>query len=208
MPHKSKMTIPTASLIFAFLLSVAQAEPAKTTIAILGDSLTEGYGLAKDSAFPSLLEKKLQADNPNAKVINAGVSGSTSAGGVSRLEWVLKSKPNILIVALGSNDGLRGLSTKDMQNNLVKIVKAAKERNIKVLLLGMRVPPNYGKEYEKDFEAVFGKVAKQEKIPYLPFLLQDVAGRSELNLADGIHPNEKGHEILADRLYTFVKKNL
>jgi acyl-CoA thioesterase I len=200
--HKREM----ASLILAFLFSIsAHAEP---TIAILGDSLTEGYGLAKDSAFPSLLEKKLKTDSPNAKVINAGVSGSTSAGGVSRLDWVLKSKPDILIVALGSNDGLRGLSTKELQNNLLKIVKAAKERKVKVLLLGMKVPPNYGKNYDKEFEGVFERVAKLEKIPFLPFLLEDVAGRSNLNLPDGIHPNEKGHAILADRLYPFVKKNL
>ena len=193
-----------AFLIF-FLIGTAHAKP---IIAILGDSLTEGYGVAKESSYPSLLEKKLQVENPGVKIINAGVSGSTSAGGVSRLGWVLKSKPDVLVVALGANDGLRGLSVSEMKKNLVKIIQKAKEVHIKVLVLGMKVPPNYGKEYEKDFEGAFSEIAKGEKVPLFPFLLADVAGRPNLNQADGIHPNEKGHKILAEKLLPFVKKNI
>ncbi len=197
-------------LALILCISAFAAEPAKDklTIAILGDSLTEGYGLSKDSAFPSLLEKKLKPDHPNVQVINAGVSGSTSAGGLSRLNWVLKSQPQILVVALGSNDGLRGISVADMKNNLVKIVKGAREKNAKVLLLGMKLPPNYGAKFTEDFERVYNEVATELKVPLMPFLLQDVAGKAQLNLADGIHPNEKGHELLAARIYTFLKKHL
>lgn len=180
----------------------------KFTIAILGDSLTEGYGVARDSAYPALLEKQLKTKNPEIRIVNAGVSGSTSAGGVSRLDWVLKSKPNLLIVALGANDGLRGLSHLEMKNNLVKIVRTAKDKHVKVVLLGMKMPPNYGPGFTKEFEKVFRDVAEAENVPLFPFMLDGIAGKPDLNLSDGIHPNEKGHQILAEKLFPFVAKQL
>ncbi len=177
---------------------------AQNTLVILGDSLTEGYGIAKESTFSQLLEKEM----PGWKVVNAGISGSTSASGPKRVEWILKAKPRAVLVALGGNDGLRGLDTASMKKNLALTIQAAKKSGAKVLLAGILAPPNYGKEYTSRFAAVFPSLAKEEKIPLYPFLLEGVAGDSKLNLPDGIHPNEKGHKEMAARLLPFLKAEL
>lgn len=186
----------------------ASATNAPKKFVILGDSLTEGYGVAQSAAFPALLQKKVDTDKLNWKVISSGSSGSTSASGLQRIKWIAKDKPDIVLVLLGSNDGLRGLKVEETEKNLNDTIAWAKNNNITVALGQLHVPPNYGKDYEKKFSAVYAKVAAKNKIQLGPFLLDKVAGNKDLNLADGIHPNEKGHQIVADNLYPFVKKLL
>ena len=175
-------------------------------ILILGDSLTEGYGVSAQQAFPSLLEKKLNDEfssdkNRSYEIINAGISGSTSSGGVSRIEWLLKSKPDFLILALGGNDGLRGVPIEETKNNLEKIILAAKSKDIPTLLAGMKMPPNYGIEYTREFSKQFEDLANQEDVPLIPFLLEGVGGNPAMNLPDRIHPNPAGHQKIAETVY-------
>lgn len=175
-------------------------------ILILGDSLTEGYGVSAQQAFPSLLEKKLNDEfssdkNRSYEIINAGISGSTSSGGVSRIEWLLKSKPDFLILALGGNDGLRGVPVEETKNNLEKIILAAKSKDIPTLLAGMKMPPNYGIEYTREFSKQFEDLANQENVPLIPFLLEGVGGNPAMNLPDRIHPNPAGHQKIAETVY-------
>ena len=196
-----------------FLLLLALCLPdyahsKEKVLVIVGDSLTEGYGIKKENAYPHLLEAKLKAAGKNWKIINSGVSGSTSASGPGRVDWALKSKPDALMLALGGNDGLRGLKPESMEKNLRKAVASAKAAGVKVYLAGMQMPPNYGNEYAKNFAATFPKVAAAEKVDLVPFLLEGVAGEEKLNLADRIHPNEAGHKIMADLLFRFFKDRL
>ena len=175
-------------------------------ILILGDSLTEGYGVSAQQAFPSLLEKKLNDEfssdkNRSYEIINAGISGSTSSGGVSRIEWLLKSKPDFLILALGGNDGLRGVPVEETKNNLEKIILAAKSKDIPTLLAGMKMPPNYGIEYTREFSKLFEDLANQENVPLIPFLLEGVGGNPAMNLPDRIHPNPAGHQKIAETVF-------
>ena len=175
-------------------------------ILILGDSLTEGYGVSAQQAFPSLLEKKLNDEfssdkNSSYEIINAGISGSTSSGGVSRIEWLLKSKPDFLILALGGNDGLRGVPVEETKNNLEKIILAAKSKDIPTLLAGMKMPPNYGIEYTREFSKLFEDLANQEDVPLIPFLLEGVGGNPAMNLPDRIHPNPAGHQKIAETVF-------
>ena len=175
-------------------------------ILILGDSLTEGYGVSAQQAFPSLLEKKLNDEfssdkNSSYEIINAGISGSTSSGGVSRIEWLLKSKPDFLILALGGNDGLRGVPVEETKNNLEKIILAAKSKDIPTLLAGMKMPPNYGIEYTREFSKQFEDLANQENVPLIPFLLEGVGGNPAMNLPDRIHPNPAGHQKIAETVF-------
>ena len=170
----------------------------------LGDSLTEGIDLSQDAPFPALLDKRLKEKfGPAAEAINAGISGATSASGAARLKFQLKSPKKLthMILALGANDGLRGLPVAAMKKNLEDTIKIAKESKIKVLLAGMKIPPNYGTGYAKAFEETFAKLAREQKIAIIPFLLEDVAARPELNLADGLHPNGKGHQILMETVW-------
>lgn len=192
--------LPIISMV-AVDASCASAAP---VILCLGDSLTEGYEIAPDAAYPALLEKKVREKfGAGASVINAGISGATSASGPARLKFQLKSpkRPTHMILALGANDGLRGLPVAAMKKNLEETIQIARENKIKVLLAGMKVPPNYGVAYAKSFEAVFGKIAKEQKVPLIPFLLDGVAAKPELNLPDGIHPNPKGHLILVETVW-------
>jgi len=181
---------------------------AQTNVLILGDSLAEGYGLDEAMAFPRVVEKKLNDKKINVKVINGGVSGATSASGIQRLKWHLKKPVEILLLELGANDGLRGLSVPDTKKNLKEIIKFAKEKKVKVMLLGILMPPNYGEDYTKQFEKMYKQLASEEKIPFLPFLLDGVAGNPKLNLPDGIHPNQKGHEVIAEKVAQFLEKNI
>lgn len=174
----------------------------------LGDSVTEGYGVARESAWPALVEKKIKAAGQDWVVINAGISGSTSASGPSRVKWQLKTKTDLMILALGANDGLRGLSTEETEKNLAQTVEFAQKSGTRVVLAGMLVPPNYGKDYTSKFEKIFQRVAKKYKIRLMPFLLEQVGGEMKFNQTDGIHPNEKGHEIIADNVYKFIQQDL
>ncbi|MBL7546226.1 MAG: arylesterase [Bdellovibrionaceae bacterium] len=180
------------------------------SLVFLGDSLTEGYGVDQGSAYTSLIQKKMTTDKLQWKVINSGISGSTSASGPGRAKWLLKAKdkPDLVVVVLGANDGLRGLPVEAMKKSLNETVKTLQDAQIKVIIAELYVPPNYGKDYTENFKKVFSEVAKKNEIPLMPFLLEKVAGKADLNLADGIHPNEKGHQIIADGIYSFVKKYL
>ena len=166
-------------------------------VVFLGDSLTAGLGVDKDQAFPALLGEQLQAAGLPAQVVNAGVSGDTTAGGLARLDWLLKQKPDVLVVGLGGNDGLRGLDVAESQKNLLQIVRQAKSAGASVLLLGMQMPPNYGPQYVADFRAIYPRVAAQTDVPLVPFLLENVGGVADLNQADGIHPTVAGHKVVA-----------
>ena len=163
------------------------------TIVFLGDSLTEGYQLAKEEAYPSLIENDLKLKKMDVKVINAGESGATSASGPKKIKWYLKSRPDVLVLALGANDGLRGLRLSETEKNLSLVIDMALEARVKVLLVGMKMPINYGEPYRTQFQDLFKKLAGKFKLELVPFLLEGVGGRPEMNLTDGIHPNPAGH---------------
>lgn len=184
---------PTSAGVAA--ASPARAVPAirnRPRIVFLGDSLTAGYGLAKSESVPSLLQARLDAAGLEYEVVNAGVSGDTTAGGLSRLEWALDGDVRVLVVELGANDGLRGLPVENMKRNLGEIMTRAKDRRIHVLLTGMEAPPNYGAAYTSEYRQVFPDLAKEHGVALLPFYLDGVAGIPSLNIADGIHPNPEG----------------
>ncbi len=193
--------------LFFVCFSTSALLCAETTILMLGDSLTEGTGIGENQAYPYLVEQKLKAQGFSAiKVINAGVSGSTTASGLSRLTWYLRDRPHILMLALGANDGLRGLPTVQIKRNLAATIELALSKGIRVVLAGMKMPPNYGEDYTRKYEKVFLELAKEYDIVCIPFLLEGVAGDPKLNLPDGLHPNERGHHIISELVYkTLVK---
>jgi acyl-CoA thioesterase-1 len=163
---------------------------------VLGDSLTAGYGLDKAQSFPALLQQHLDEAGYRYEVVNAGVSGDTSAGGLRRLDWALDGNVRVLVLELGANDGLRGLPVEEMKRNLGEIITRAKSRGIVVILAGMEAPPNYGPAYTAAFRQAFRDLATEHGIPLIPFLLDGVAGDRALNIADGMHPNPEGARIL------------
>lgn len=177
-------------------------------LVIIGDSLTEGYGVDKEFSYPTVLQGKMQQAKLNYQVINGGVSGSTTASGLSRLKWFLKAKPKIVMIALGANDGLRGIDLKMSQKNLQQMIEKCQQEKIKVVLAGMHLPPNYGKEYTTKFRAMFMELKRQNQLTFIPFLLEGVAGKPDLNIADGIHPNEKGYVIVAENVFKHIKELL
>jgi acyl-CoA thioesterase-1 len=183
-------------IVIFCIISFSGFALAQTLIVVLGDSLTEGFGVAKEEAYPHLLEKELQRKGHSVKVINAGISGSTSASAPSRLRWYIKTHPEIVILALGGNDGLRGLSVKHMKKNLSKAIELAQSEKILILLAGMQIPQNYGTEYTQSFRNAFHELARQYQLQMIPFLLKEVGGVSSLNQDDGIHPNPEGHQII------------
>jgi len=184
------------------------AQPAPVSILVLGDSLTAGYGLAPEEAFPVKLEQRLKKEGRNVRVLNGGVSGDTSAGGRARLDWALADKSDAVIVELGANDGLRGLEPAQMKDNLDAIIAALKKRNIAVLLAGMRAPPNFGPRYGAEFDAVYPSLAKKHAVPLYPFFLDGVAAEPALNQRDGIHPNRDGVRVIVDRITSYVLRLL
>jgi acyl-CoA thioesterase I len=174
-------------------------------IVVLGDSLTAGLGLLEAQSYPHLLQEKIDAVGYQYEVVNAGVSGDTTAGGLRRLDWSLQEDVRVLIVALGGNDGLRGLPVTEMKQNLAQIVEAARAKNVVVILAGMEAPPNYGAEYAASFRKVYRDLALQYRLAFVPFLLDKVAGQAALNQADGIHPNPEGAAIVADTVWNVLK---
>jgi acyl-CoA thioesterase-1 len=180
----------------------------RPVILAFGDSLTEGYNLPREKAWPSLLQKRLDEKGIAWRVVNAGISGDTSAGGVSRLEYALKPEVKIMILELGANDGLRGLPVAQTRKNLTQMIELAQQRGIRVILAGMETLPNYGEDYTKEFRQIFRDLAKQYKLTLIPFFLQGVAGNRELNLPDNVHPNEKGSEIVLENVWRAVKSEL
>jgi acyl-CoA thioesterase-1 len=186
----------------------AAADGGRAKIVLLGDSLTAGLGLLETQAYPAILQQKIDADGYAFEVDNAGVSGDTSAGGLRRLDWALQGNVRVLVLALGANDGLRGLSTEEMKNNLTQIIQRARARNVMVILAGMEAPPNYGQEYAASFRQAFRQVAQAERVVFIPFLLDKVAGHPDLNQGDGVHPNVQGAQIVADTVWNVLRPAL
>ncbi|HEX7015732.1 MAG TPA: arylesterase [Cyclobacteriaceae bacterium] len=183
-------------------LLLAGASNAPRVIVFYGDSLTAGYGIDPDSAFPALVGQALEKQGKEVKVVNAGLSGETSAGGLSRIDWVLRQPVDIFVLELGANDGLRGLPIEQTEKNLQAIIDKvkAKNPNVKIVIAGMMVPPNMGPDYSSRFKKVFPELARRNDAALIPFLLEDVAGIEKLNQADGIHPNVEGHRIVAQNV--------
>ena len=207
-----RSTVGTTAATATTDVSPAPAQPlddSRPKIVALGDSLTAGLGLPQSQSYPSLLQADLDRDGYHFDVVNAGVSGDTTAAGLARLDWALQSgNVKILILELGANDGLRGLPVDQMKQNLTGIIERAQQQHIAVLLLGMEAPPNYGAEYARSFREVYRDLARSRDITLVPFMLDGVAGRSDLNQADGIHPNTVGTQIVAKTIWQRLKPML
>ncbi|MQA28297.1 MAG: arylesterase [Luteitalea sp.] len=177
-------------------------------VVALGDSLTAGLGLKPEAAYPALLQRRLDEEGVQYEVVNAGVSGDTSAGGLSRLDWALDGDVRVLIVALGGNDALRGLPVEQLRRNLSTIIERAQTRQIEVLLAGMEAPPNFGQSYTVSFHEAYADLARQYDVAFVPFLLERVAGIASLNQRDGIHPTAEGARIVADNVWRALRPML
>jgi acyl-CoA thioesterase-1 len=193
-------------------VSSTPVAPARSTgaqmprVVALGDSITAGYGIQQNEAYPALLQKKLRENGYTLEVTNAGVSGDTTADGLRRLDWALDGPVQVLILALGGNDALRGLPPEQMKENLQRIITKTRQRGISVLLVGMEAPPNFGERYTSEFRKVFRDLAADNRVPLVPFLLEGVAGIADLNQADGIHPTARGAARIADLLWPPLEK--
>ena len=206
---RSSQTTTGSDERFSRPLATPSLENDRRKIVAFGDSLTAGFGLTEKESYPYLLQEMLRADGFDFEVVNAGVSGDTSLGGLERIDWVLDS-PNIevLILELGANDLLRGAPPEKMKANLESIIKKAKAKNVRVLLCGMLAPPSMGADYQREFNAVFPELATKYKLNFLPFLLERVALQKELNQGDGIHPNAEGEKIMAKTIYDALRPML
>lgn len=189
-------------LVSVLLLTATRSQA--ETLVCFGDSLTAGYGLDEAQAWPALLQQRLVVEHPRWTVINAGVSGDTTAAGVRRIRWALATKPDAVLVALGANDGLRGVPVADTGANLRTLVKRIRDAGARPLLAGMQLPTNYGESYRTDFAALFPTIAADHGIALMPFLLDGVAAVPALNLADAVHPNADGHRRIATTVYEFL----
>lgn len=188
--------------------SAVEPASADKNIIFFGNSLTAGYGLEQPSgAFPALIQNRIDSLNYPYKVINAGLSGETTAGGKSRIDWILKQPVSIFVLELGGNDGLRGIPISETRQNLQEIIDRVKAKNpdVKIVLAGMQVPPNMGKKYAVEFQAVYRELAEKNNTALIPFILEGVGGVQELNQPDGIHPTAAGHKILADNVWAVLK---
>jgi len=174
-------------------------------IVAFGNSLTAGLGVSPDQSYPAQLQRRLLEAGHHYKVINAGVSGETTAGGLRRLSWILKSRPSIVILELGANDGLRGKSLALMASNLTEIIDGLQHAGVEVVLAGMKIPPNYGPAYTTGFASVFERLAQDHSVTLIPFFLEGVAARKELNQADGIHPTAEGYRIVAQTVFDVIE---
>jgi acyl-CoA thioesterase-1 len=194
----------------AVFLVTNSADLQQKRIVFFGDSLTEGYGVPAQERYTSVLEDSLKKYHSSYTIINASVSGETSAGGLRRISWVMKQKIDIFVLALGSNDGLRGIDVASTKKNLSTIIKRVKDKNphAKILVLGMKAPPNMGKDFTATFEKIYPELVEDYNTKFVPFLLKDVGGIPSLNIADGIHPNKEGHQILAKRIWKKLREML
>ncbi len=174
-------------------------------VVFLGDSLTAGYGLAEDQAYPAVIRERLAEEGVAARVVNAGISGDTTAGGLARLDWLLKQKPSVVVVALGANDGLRGVPLAETESNLRRILERLQAAGARPLLAGMLIPPNYGPDYTQGFAALYPRLAHELEVPLIPFLLAGVAAEAGLNQADGIHPTAEGQKKLAETVLGYLR---
>ena len=197
-------------LIAGLLIFVTLQTEKEKTILFFGDSLTAGYGLTEEEAFPALVEKALNEKGKKVRVINSGLSGETSAGGLTRIDWVLRQPIDVFILELGANDGLRGVPLEETRKNLQAIIDKvkAKNKNVKIVVAGMMVPPNMGEDYSAGFRKIFPELAKKNNATLIPFLLEGVAGDEKLNQADGIHPTVEGHKIVATNVRIVLERIL
>lgn len=202
-----KILIAVLSFVLLGIISTTMAQQQKKNILFFGNSLTAGYGLDPELAFPNLIQQKIDEKNTTYTVINAGLSGETSAGGLSRIDWVMSQPIDIFILELGANDGLRGLPLESTRNNLQGIIDKVKQKypNVKIVIAGMMVPPNMGETYSNEFINIYPELAGKNKAILIPFLLDGVAGNPDLNLPDGIHPNVEGQQIVADNIWRVLK---
>jgi acyl-CoA thioesterase-1 len=188
--------------------SSSTASTSRKVILFFGNSLTAGYGVDPEDRFTAIIQDKIDSLDLPYEVINAGVSGETTASGNSRLDWVIKQQDlEIFVLELGANDGLRGIPTEETRKNLATMIDKVREKDSKtdILLTGMMVPPNMGPDYSESFTRIFPEVASEKNVSLMPFLLKDVAGEPDLNLEDGIHPNKKGHKIVANNLWPYLR---
>jgi acyl-CoA thioesterase I len=198
-----------AAVMMVAAIAGGAAVPAHVPVILdFGDSLTAGYGLPASAAFPAQLQAWLARRGIAARVINAGVSGDTTAGGLARLDWALAGKPDLVILALGANDALRGIDPKAVRANLAEMIKKTKAAGAKLLLLGMLAPPNWGEAYDHDFDRIFPDLARRYGVPLYPFFLEGVAMKPQLNQADGLHPNARGVVVLVDHIGPVVAQVL
>ncbi len=185
------------------------ADSSRTAPAILffGDSITAGYGLDPQQAFPALIQQRLDSAGIAYRVVNAGLSGETSAGGLRRIDWVLKGNADVVVVELGGNDGLRGIPTESTRQNLQEIIDRVRQTqpDASIILAGMQIPPSMGEKYASDFRSIFPELARKNDLPLIPFILEGVGGRPGLNQADGIHPTAKGHKIVAENVWAALE---
>ena len=192
-------------LVFLFVAAIAVAaeKARKRTILFLGDSLTSGYGLSTEVAFPAVIQAKIDSLGLGYEVVNAGISGETTSAGLSRMNWMLKRRIDVLVIELGANDGLRGVPLKVTRQNLQAIVDSSRKvyPKVNVVLAGIQVPPNLGPEYTSEFKEIFPELAAKNKVALIPFLLEGVGGIQEFNLADGIHPTVAGHRKVAENVW-------
>jgi acyl-CoA thioesterase-1 len=211
-PRERPAAAPAAGRDVTSASASAKAAPAKTDkprVIFLGDSLTAGLGLDIGDSFPSLIQNRLTREGYEFDVVNAGVSGDTSAGALRRLDWAMADgDPRILVVALGGNDGLRGLPPEQLEQNLAAIIERGQKRGLIVVLAGMEAPPNFGADYTARFRAVYPTLAKRYNVPLIPFLLEGVAGDPAFNQADGIHPNQRGAQVVADLVWRAIEPAL
>lgn len=184
------------------------ATTANKTILFFGNSLTAGYGIDPEESFAGRIQTRLDSLKKEFRVINGGLSGETTAGGLSRLDWFLEEEPYLFVLELGGNDGLRGIALTETKKNLLAIIDKvqAKYPNTKIILAGMQIPPNMGQEYTEEFKAIYPAVAKEKNIELIPFLLEGVAGNPDLNLPDGIHPTAEGHRLVMETLWPYISK--
>ena len=185
----------------------SSSPPQKQMILVLGDSLAAGYGLDPDESFPALLQEKIKASGLPHKVVNAGVSGDTTAGGLGRLDWQLKQRVDVLVLELGGNDGLRGIPPATTKDNLQAIINRTRKAypDVRIVIAGMQMPPNLGPEYVQAFKDIFPSLAKQNHAALVPFLLEGVGGRAELNQSDRIHPTAEGQKVVAENVWRVLK---
>ena len=190
--------------------TITEAKSDEKTILFFGNSLTAAYGIDPEDGFPGLVQSRIDSLGLDYKVINGGLSGETTAGGLSRLDWFLEDEPYIFILELGGNDGLRGIQLSETKNNLLKIIDKVQSKypETKIILAGMQIPPNMGQEYSKEFSELYPAVAAEKNVTLIPFLLDRVGGVPELNLPDGIHPTEEGHKIVAETIWPFIEAAL
>ncbi len=185
--------------------AVSSTSDTRPRIVTFGDSLTAGLGVQADESYPALLQRRLDDLNYSYRVINAGVSGDTTAGGLRRVPWILNNRPELVILELGANDGLRGLDVDQTKSNLQQIVERLREAGATVILAGMKLPPNYGQDYTARFEAIYPALAQEYHLPLIPFFLEGVGGASSLNQADGIHPTKEGYQIIVEQVLKVLK---